>query len=105
MLCATLARVRHPATGRLNSGVITLTGAAEEVLGKIAAEKGFEPSLKRTVRELCDTFKHVWGYEAKEADFAQLRNRARNELKHLCTGQDLNVDFEREAAAMLTRAL
>ncbi|MBB3804745.1 hypothetical protein FHT03_000251 [Xanthomonas arboricola] len=91
--------------GQEYPAVITLAGAAEEVLGKIAESKGFEPALKRTLRELCETFKEVWGHEAKESDFAQLRNRARNELKHLGSGDNLHLDFEREAAAMLTRAL
>jgi hypothetical protein len=66
--------------------VITLAGAAEEVLGKIALSKGIEPSLKRTVKELVATTKAVWGREVKESDFAELRNRARNELKHFCSG-------------------
>lgn len=91
--------------GQEYPAVITLAGAAEELLGKIAEEKGLESSLKRTLRELLDTFEVVWGYEAKESDFAQLRNRAKNELKHICSGQDLNLDFEQEAAGMLTRAL
>lgn len=85
--------------------VITLAGAAEEVLGKIAEEKGLQSSLKRTLNALLVCFQGVWGYEAKESDFAQLRNRARNELKHICTGQDIQLDFEHEAAAMLARAL
>ncbi len=91
--------------GQEYPAVITLAGAAEEVLGKIAEDKGFESSLKRTLRELCETFKEVWGREAKESDFAQLRNRGKNELKHLCSGQVLHMDFKSEAAAMLTRAL
>ena len=85
--------------------IITLAGAAEEVLGRLAESKELEPSLKKSLRELCEMFKEVSGNEAKETDFAQLRNRARNELKHLCSGNDLHMDFEREAAAMLQRAL
>ena len=85
--------------------VITLAGAAEEVLGKMAQAKGLEPSLKRTVRELMEAYKVVWLKDAKESDFADLRNRARNELKHFCSGQDLRADFEHEAGSMLTRAL
>lgn len=99
------AALRFYMQGQEYPAVITLAGAAEEVLGKIAESKGFEPALKRTLRQLCETFKEVWGHEAKESDFAQLRNRAKNELKHLCSGDDLYLDFEREAAAMLTRAL
>ena len=86
--------------GREYPAVITLAGAAEEVLGKIAQSKGIEPSLKRTVKELVATTKTVWGHQAKESDFVDLRNRARNELKHLCSGGDVNLDFEHEAAQM-----
>ena len=85
--------------------VITLAGAAEEVLGKIAEKKGFEPALKRNLRELLAAYKHVWGEEAQESDFAQLHNKARNELKHLCSGNEMNLDYEKEAAELLSRAL
>ena len=80
-------------------------GEAKTRAHEIAEEKGLESSLKRTLRDLLGTFKVVWGHDAKERDFAQLRNRAKNELKHICSGQDLHLDFELEAAAMLTRAL
>lgn len=91
--------------GRDYPSVITLAGAAEEVLGRIALSKGLDPSLKRTLRRLVETMKEVWGEDASEKDFAHLRNRARNELKHIGDGQDLHLDLEREAAAMVTRAL
>jgi hypothetical protein len=69
--------------GQEYPAVITLAGAAEELLGRIAEDKGLESSLKRSLRELQDTFRVVWGHDAKERDFAQLRNRAKNELKHI----------------------
>lgn len=91
--------------GKEYPAVVTLAGAAEEVLGKMANANGLEPSLKRTVRELLETYKAVWGHEAKEGDFADLRNRVRNELKHFCSGKDVEADYEHEAGSMLTRAL
>lgn len=85
--------------------VITLAGAAEELFGKIAEDKGLESSFKRTLKQLLSGFKAAWGRDAKEKDFADIRNRARNELKHKCSGQDLKLDYENEAAQMLSRAL
>lgn len=85
--------------------VITLAGAAEELLGKIAESKGHEPSLKRAMRNRCDIFKEIYGEEAREKNFADLQNRVRNELKHFRTGEEVQADYEHEAAQMLTRAL
>lgn len=83
--------------------VITLAGAAEELLGRIAAARGFEPALKRTLRQLIEGHRWLWGTEASESDFARLRNHARNELKH--GAQDVTLDLEHEAASLLARAL
>jgi hypothetical protein len=85
--------------------VITLAGAAEEVLGKIAIELGHEPSFNKTLRELLDMHKQMWGKEAKESDYADLRNKARNEMKHKCSGNDVHLNYEHEAAQMLSRVL
>jgi hypothetical protein len=84
--------------------VITLAGAAEEILGKIAQKKGFDPALTATVKDLMKIYKLAWGREATEKDFVSLRNHARNEMKHLCSGQDVSLDYEKEAAQMLSRA-
>jgi hypothetical protein len=83
--------------------VITLAGAAEEILGKIAAAQGFEPALKRTLRELVEGHKRLWGREVDEREFAPLRNHAKNELKH--SAGDVTLDLEHEAALLLARAL
>ena len=84
---------------------ITLAGAAEEVLGKIAADAGHEPALKKALKELLELHRHLWGTEAKESDYAELRNHARNEMKHKCSGTDVSLDYEQQAAEMLARAL
>ena len=47
----------------------------------------------------------MWGEKANPKDFADLRNRARNEMKHLCNGEDVVVDLQLEAAGLLERAL
>lgn len=84
---------------------ITLAGAAEEVLGKIASDAGHEPALKKKLQELLTLHMQLWGTEAKESDYAELRNHARNEMKHRCSGADLSLDYEQQAAQMLARAL
>lgn len=85
--------------------VITLASAAEEVLGKIAADAGHEAALKRTLKELLKLHRDLWGKDAKESDYAELRNHARNQMKHRCSGADVSLDYEKEAAQMLSRAL
>lgn len=89
--------------GKEYPAVVTLAGAAEEILGRIAAARGFEPALKRTLSELLEGYKRLWGAEAKESDFAALRNRAKNALKH--GAEDATLDLEHEAAQLLSRAL
>lgn len=92
--------------GQEYPAVITLAGAAEEILGKIAISKDIEPSLKRKLRQLLVLFKDQWGNDAEQKDFVRLRNRARNYLKHFDVGEeDLQMDYEHEAASMLSRAL
>jgi hypothetical protein len=83
--------------------VVTLAGAAEEILGRIAAARGFEPALKRTLRELLEGYERIWGEEASESDFAKLRNHAKNVMKH--GTEDVTLDLEHEAGQLLYRAL
>ena len=54
--------------------VITLAGAAEEILGKIARSRGLKPALTETIERLCETYELVWGEKANPKDFADLRN-------------------------------
>jgi hypothetical protein len=84
---------------------ITLAGAAEEILGKMAAQNDQTPSLKRKILEVQSSIKTVWGDEVKESVVADLKNKARNELKHICSGDILHADLEHEAALMLERTL
>jgi hypothetical protein len=85
--------------------VITLAGAAEEILGKVVSELGLKPALKRALGELLEAHRTIWGQEAKETDYAQLRTRARNEMKHRCSGADVSLDYEKESAQLISRAL
>lgn len=83
--------------------VITLAGAAEEIFGRIAVTKNLKPALKRNLHELLDRHKRLFGEEAKENDFATLKNYAKNALKHGV--EDVILDLEEEAAKLLVRAL
>ncbi len=82
--------------------VITLAGAAEVILGQLATKNGHESAVTKKLGDLLALHKEVWGEEAKESDFADLRNNARNEMKHLRSGKEVTLDYEHEAAQMLT---
>jgi hypothetical protein len=85
--------------------VITLAGAAEEILGKLASSNGHRPALAEIVERLTETYKEVWGEETNPKNFIEIRNRARNEMKHFTGGADVVVDLELEAGELLERAL
>lgn len=85
--------------------VITLAGAAEEILGKLVSSKGFENALDLKVKRLCKMFEFVHGKEANPKDFEKLRNKARNELKHIGAEDSIELDLEQEAVNMLDRAI
>jgi len=84
---------------------ITLAGAAEEILGKLAAQAGFTPSLKRRTEGARALYKHLSGADPGVKPFVDLKNRTRNELKHLVAGTPIDIDLEEEAMRMLDRAI
>lgn len=85
--------------------VITLAGAAEEIFGKLLEKNGKTPALKKTIDRLCDMHRAAFNEEPSPKAYADLRNHARNGLKHLGDGSDLTTDLQHEAAEMLERAL
>lgn len=85
--------------------IITLAGSAEEVLGNLAKDNGCEPSLKRSVKITQLVCKEILGEDIKESFCVSFLNKARNEMKHKCDGSDVDLDYEHEAAQMLSRAL
>lgn len=84
---------------------ITLAGAAEEILGKLAAQAGVVPSLKRRTEGARALHKRLWGTDPSIKPFVNLKNKTRNELKHLGAGAPMEVDLEEEAMRMLDRAV
>lgn len=85
--------------------VITLAGAAEEILGKLVAGKGYENALDLKVKKLCKMFEFIFEKQANPSDFRKLRNKARNELKHIGSEDFIELDLEQEAVNMLDRAI
>ena len=87
--------------------VITLAGAAEEIIGKRAKANGHENSQDRLKRAGAEIQRRMFGKEAPEKKFADRANYARNKLKHLNPGVEPHVtlDAEEEARDMLTRAI
>lgn len=87
--------------------VITLAGAAEEILGRLIEEAGGENSLE-ALRDASVRIHQALFQETRAAKvFAERANRARNALKHHTLGVDSTVtlDLEREAIDMVDRAI
>ncbi|MDY6947751.1 MAG: hypothetical protein SXG53_18745 [Pseudomonadota bacterium] len=107
----------HIATAQLDTAIalyldgkdlisaITLAGAAEEILGKLAEKAGATSAFNETLDRLCDMHAAMWGEEANRGAYVKRRTHARNEFKHIGQQAEVNVDLEREAASMLRRAI
>jgi hypothetical protein len=87
--------------------VITLAGAAEEILGNLLKERGEDSALAALERAASDMYRHMFGGEAGAGQFAKRANRARNAMKHHDPGQPGMVTFDllEEATDMLDRAV
>jgi cold shock CspA family protein len=48
---------------------------------------------------------HLWKNDPGTKPFADLKNKSRNELKHLIAGQPIEFDLETEAGRLLARAV
>ena len=82
----------------------TLAGASEEIFGKLLEEIGGQSWLKEHIDLCLDLLGHAGHPEIKEKDIANERNQLRNNLKHLCDGEDvLVINFE--AKEMIDRAI
>ena len=90
---------------REHISVITLAGAAEEILGKLAASAGSTPALNRRAEGARQLHLAVWGNDPGNKVFMNLKNKTRNELKHFSSGASLAVGLERECIRMLDRAV
>jgi len=90
---------------REHISVITLAGAAEEILGNIAAAASLTPALKRRAEGARQLHVALWRDDPGDKVFKELKNKTRNELKHLSSGAPLTVGLEQDCIRMLDRAV
>jgi len=90
---------------REHISVITLAGAAEEILGKMAAAASLTPALNRRAEGARQLHVALWGDDPGDKVFKDLKNKPRNELKHLSSGVALAIGLEQECIRMLDRAV
>ena len=84
---------------------ITLAGAAEEILGKLVKDRGDTNVLEEEIKDRCDLYQAVFGCPGDAKEFATLMNKPRNELKHLMSGNKLEINLEEEAVNLIQRAI
>ena len=90
--------------------VITLAGAAEEILGELVEKRGRDNSLESLKKAAGAIHKLATGESLDETGltiFAKRANRARNAVKHLKAGGEptITLDVREEAVDILTRAV
>lgn len=85
--------------------IITLAGAAEEILGKLVISSGQKAALQSHAENSRDMHIKLWGVDPGPKVFIDLRNKTRNELKHLLSGTSITLDLEHECIRMLNRAV
>ena len=87
--------------------IITLAGAAEEILGTCLTAAGIDNSLESIKKDSTAMFRHLYGEEADPKVFANRANHARNQSKHFDPGSSptLEIDAREEARDILTRAV
>lgn len=86
---------------------ITLSGAAEEILGKIAEKRTKSNMLKGEIEYLRGIYHFFsWG-NPTDAELAGKINKVKNELKHNHSGINewVEADFEHEAAMLFCKAV
>jgi hypothetical protein len=91
--------------GREHISVITLAGAAEEILGKLAASANSMPALNRRAEGARQLYVALWGNDPGDKVFKNLKNKTRNELKHFSSPAPLAISLEQECVRMLDRAV
>jgi hypothetical protein len=87
--------------------VITLSGAAEEILGKVAKRRGIDTSLESLKNAAVAIHKLLHNEDVNQKVFADRANFARNKLKHINAAEEptISLDAKQEAIDMLNRAI
>lgn len=93
--------------GKAYFSAITLAGAAEEILGKLAKHQGKENSIESLKKAASMIHKHLYGEEIDPAAIANRANYARNKLKHVNPGVEplITLNAEEEARDIINRAI
>ena len=86
---------------------LTLAGAAEEILGKMAIHNGHTSMLENWNEFLGSLYDYVGKQRPDKKTLTDRHNKIRNEVKHNDTGTNNSVtaDFDFEAEDMLLRAI
>lgn len=86
---------------------ITLAGAAEEILGKIAKKRSGSNQIENEIIYAQSGYQYFSKTIPPKKELIQNINKIKNELKHNDTGENLWVeaDFENEAATLFVKAV
>src|SRR5438309_11860649 len=82
--------------GREYISSIALAGAADVILGKLAGSASSMPALNRRAEGARQLHVALWGNDPGDKVFTNLKNKTRNELKHLSSGAPLAIGLEQE---------
>lgn len=87
-------------TGRSEVSVLTLAGAAEEILGRAVKLMGDQNTMQQAYEARALSHRYLHGKALKWKDFADGENYARNAAKHLFGNDDTYVEVDLNQAAM-----
>jgi hypothetical protein len=86
--------------------VITLAGAAEEILGKLVKKRGQDNSLDSLKKTAAAIHERLFSEPIDTSVIADRANRARNAMKHVtAAGDPVSLDLREEAVDILNRAV
>ncbi len=87
--------------------VITLAGAAEEILGKLLIVCSGENSLNSLKKAAGAVHEVLYSQDLKDSEVSELANAARNAMKHWSPDKPRVLEFDARAEAkdMLNRAI
>ena len=91
--------------GKMLISSITLSGAAEEILGKLVKRNNKVNALGDKVKSLCELHEVLFDEPANPDVYINLKNKTRNELKHICKAENIDVDIEQEAVSLIRRGI
>lgn len=86
---------------------ITLSGAAEEILGKIAKKRTSRNQLDNEIEYLKSVYQYFTGKLPNNKELMKKINKVKNELKHNDSGENswVEANFENEAAILFVKAV